>query len=191
MSFAALLLLSPGLALLAVLVRVLLGSPVFFKQQRPGYKEKIFTLYKFRTMNNKKDDNGELLPDSERLTKFGRLLRATSLDELPELYNILKGDMSFVGPRPLSVKYLPYYTQEERQRHDVKPGLTGLAQVKGRNALSWEEKFAFDIAYINNVSFIRDIEIMLQTAIKVLKRADIGQAEQAPESFHITRERKN
>ena len=147
LSLVALIVLSPVLLIVAILVRVKLGSPVIFKQQRPGKNEKIFTLYKFRTMTDKKDESGNLLPDSERLTKFGKLLRSTSLDELPELVNILKGDMAIVGPRPLLVEYLPYYTEEEKHRHDVRPGLTGLAQVNGRNSISWEEKFNDDLKY--------------------------------------------
>ena len=140
LSLIALIVLSPVLLVVAILVRIKLGSPIIFKQQRPGKDEKIFTLYKFRTMTDKKDENGNLLPDSERLTKFGKVLRSTSLDELPELVNILKGDMSIVGPRPLLVEYLPLYSEEQKHRHDVRPGLTGLAQVGGRNSLSWEEK---------------------------------------------------
>ena len=145
LSLIALIILSPILLIVAILVRIKLGSPIIFKQQRPGKNEKIFTLYKFRTMTDTKYENGNLLPDSERLTKFGKLLRSTSLDELPELINILKGDMAIVGPRPLRVEYLPYYTEKEKHRHDVRPGLTGLAQVNGRNSISWEEKFNDDL----------------------------------------------
>lgn len=173
LSLIALIVLSPVLIIVAILVRVKLGSPVIFKQQRPGKNEKIFTLYKFRTMTDKKDKNGNLLPDSERLTKFGKTLRSTSLDELPELFNILKGDMSIVGPRPLAIQYLPYYTDEEKRRHDVRPGLTGLAQVNGRNCLNWEERFKFDINYVENITFIQDLEIILRTIIKVFKHEDI------------------
>lgn len=191
LSFIAVITLSLVLIIVAILVRLKLGSPVLFKQKRPGLNEKIFTMYKFRTMTDEKDENGELLPDSIRLTKFGRMLRSTSLDELPELFNILKGDMCIVGPRPLSVKYLPYYTEQERVRHTVRPGLTGLAQVNGRNVLSWEDKFELDIQYIKNMSFITDYGIIMKTIIKVLKRSDIGQAEDAPESFHIIRQRQN
>lgn len=169
LSLIALIVLSPVLLVVAILVRIKLGSPIIFKQQRPGKDERIFTLYKFRTMTDKKDENGNLLPDSERLTKFGKVLRSTSLDELPELVNILKGDMSIVGPRPLLVKYLPYYTEEERHRHDVRPGLTGLAQVSGRNTISWKEKFDKDIEYVNNISFFNDCSVIIKTVIAVFK----------------------
>ena len=174
LSGCALLLLSPVLLVTAILVRVKLGSPVIFKQPRPGKDEKIFNLYKFRSMTDARDENGELLPDEVRLTKFGKLLRSTSLDELPELWNILKGDMSIVGPRPLLVEYLPYYTEEEMHRHDVRPGLTGLAQVNGRNNLTWEQKFAYDLEYINHLSFVTDVKIIFQTVEKVLKKSDIA-----------------
>lgn len=166
--------------IVAVLVRVKLGSPVIFKQARPGKinpktgKEDIFYLYKFRSMTDAKDENGNLLPDDIRLTKFGRLLRSTSMDELPEVINILKGDMSIIGPRPLLVEYLPYYTEEEHHRHDVRPGLSGWAQINGRNAIdSWEQRFAYDIEYVNNVSCIFDVKVILLTIVKVLKRSDI------------------
>ena len=175
--------------IVAILVRVKLGSPVLFTQDRPGKDEKIFKLYKFRTMTDARDENGNLLPDDVRLTKFGRLLRSTSLDELPEAFNILKGDMSVVGPRPLAVAYLPYYTAEEHHRHDVRPGLTGLAQVNGRNAIKWEEKFSYDLKYANCISFCKDCKIICLTAKKVLIREGIGQGEAAPISLHI--ERKN
>ena len=175
LSLTALIIFSPILLIVAILVRIKLGSPIIFKQQRPGKDEKIFTLYKFRTMTDNKDENGNLLPDSERLTKFGKLLRSTSLDELPELINILKGDMAIVGPRPLLVEYLPYYTEEEKHRHDVRPGLTGLAQVNGRNSISWEEKFKDDLKYIKKITFIEDIKIILKTVGKVFKREGISQ----------------
>lgn len=176
MAFALLLILmlSPVLAVTALLVRMKLGAPVIFKQERPGYQEKIFILYKFRTMTDERDGNGELLPDRERLTKFGKALRSTSLDELPELFNILKGDMSFVGPRPLAVQYLPYYSSKERKRHSVRPGLTGLAQVHGRNAASWEERFSHDLEYISHITFLGDACIILKTAGLVLRRTNIG-----------------
>ena len=175
LSLIALICLSPVLLIVSILVRTKLGSPIIFKQQRPGKNEKIFTLYKFRTMTDEKDENGKLLPDSQRLTKFGKFLRSTSLDELPELINIIKGDMAIVGPRPLLVQYLPYYTEEEKHRHDVRPGLTGLAQIKGRNLCSWDEKFQYDIKYINNITFINDIKIIISTIIKVFKREGISQ----------------
>lgn len=170
-SLVTLILLSPVLLVTAVLVRVKLGSPVIFHQERPGYHEKIFKLCKFRTMTDARDEKGELLSDEQRLTRFGKTLRATSLDELPELWNILNGDMSLIGPRPLLVRYLPYYTQEERKRHNVRPGLTGLAQVNGRNALGWEERFAYDLEYVNHVSFGMDLKIIFMTVSKVLKRS--------------------
>jgi len=172
-SLLALIILSPVLLVTAILVRIRLGSPVIFKQQRPGLNEKIFTLYKFRTMTDKRDEEGNLRPDEERLTKFGKLLRSTSLDELPELWNILKGDMSVVGPRPLLVEYLPYYTEEERKRHTVRPGLTGLAQVNGRNTLPWDVRLKTDIGYILNISFLTDFYIVLKTVVKVFRKSDI------------------
>ena len=175
LSLIALIVISPILIIIAILIRVKLGSPVIFKQQRPGKNEKIFTLYKFRSMTDKRDENGNLLPDSERLTKFGKALRSTSLDELPELFNILKGDMAIVGPRPLLVEYLPLYNEEQKQRHNVRPGLTGLAQVNGRNTISWEEKFNEDINYVKNITFKGDIKIILKTIIKVFKREGITQ----------------
>lgn len=158
----------------AILVRVKLGSPVIFCQARPGKNENIFKLYKFRTMTDERDENGDLLPDEVRLTKFGRFLRSTSLDELPETFNILKGDMSVVGPRPLLVRYLPYYSTEERRRHDVLPGLTGWAQVNGRNTLSWEQKFKYDVWYTEHVSFALDVKILFMTVVKVFKREGIS-----------------
>lgn len=153
-------------AIVAVLVRIKLGSPVLFKQQRPGRNEKIFNLYKFRTMTDEKDENGELLPDEVRLTKFGRFLRKTSLDELPEAINILKGDMSVVGPRPLLVRYLPLYNEHQRHRHDVRPGLSGWAQVNGRNTVSWEDKFNYDVEYANHVTFAMDVKIVWKSFIQ-------------------------
>jgi len=170
----ALIIFSPFLILIAVLVRIKLGSPVIFKQKRPGLNEKIFTLYKFRTMTDEKDEKGELLPDEIRLTKFGKFLRSTSLDELPELFNILKGDMSFVGPRPLLVQYLPLYNEHQKRRHEVRPGLSGWAQVNGRNAISWEEKFDYDVEYVDHISFILDCKIIFMTIKKVLKREGIS-----------------
>jgi undecaprenyl phosphate N,N'-diacetylbacillosamine 1-phosphate transferase len=160
--------------ILAILVRVKLGSPVLFKQQRPGKNEKIFNMYKFRTMTDTRDENGELLPDEVRLTRFGKALRATSLDELPEIFNILKGDMSLIGPRPLLVQYLPRYNEEQHHRHDVRPGLTGYAQAHGRNAVSWEEKFDMDVWYVNHVSMKTDIKVVLDTVKTVVKREGIS-----------------
>lgn len=159
---------------IAILVRVKLGSPVLFKQDRPGLNEKIFKMYKFRTMTDEKDKDGNLLPDAERLTKFGKFLRSTSLDEIPEFFNILKGDMSLIGPRPLLVEYLNYYTNNEKKRHNVRPGISGWAQVNGRNSLSWEEKFRFDIEYVENLNFLFDLKIIFLTIKKVLKREDIS-----------------
>lgn len=172
-SLCALIILSPILLITALLVRVKLGSPVIFHQERPGYNEKIFKLCKFRSMTEEKDENGNLLPDAVRLTKFGRMLRATSLDELPELLNILKGDMSLIGPRPLLVSYLPYYTEEERLRHTVRPGLTGLAQVSGRNLLEWDKRFAKDVEYVRNLSFTMDMKIFFLTIKKVFVHENI------------------
>ena len=169
----AIIILSPVLLVTAILVRFKLGSPVLFTQERPGLDGKIFKLYKFRSMTDKKDRDGKLLPDDERLTSFGRTLRSTSFDELPELFNIVKGDMAIIGPRPLLVEYLPYYTEEEQHRHDVRPGLSGLAQVHGRNVISWEEKFAWDLKYVKKITFWGDVTIVLQTVVKTLKRSDI------------------
>lgn len=162
-SLLALVVLSPILLITAILVRIKLGSPVIFKQKRPGLHEKIFTLYKFRTMTNQKDEQGDFLPDEIRLTKFGKMLRSTSLDELPELWNIIKGDMSIVGPRPLLERYIPLYTADQRKRHLVRPGLTGLAQVNGRNEVNWDKKFQLDVEYIQHISFWSDIKIILHT----------------------------
>lgn len=187
LSGLALIILSPFLLIVAALVRIKLGSPVIYKQERPGKDEKIFKLFKFRSMSNAKDANGKLLPDTQRLTRFGRILRATSLDELPELVNILKGDMSIVGPRPLAVVYLPYYTKRERHRHDVRPGLTGLAQVSGRNSISWDTKFKYDIEYIKNLSFVNDLKIVFMTVKKVFIREGIGQGEEHPGNLYDVR----
>lgn len=166
--------LSPVMLTTAILVRVKLGSPVLFKQDRPGRNEKVFRLYKFRTMTDAKDADGNLLPDEERLPRFGLRLRATSLDELPELFNIIKGDMSIVGPRPLLVKYLPRYNDHQRRRHEVRPGFTGLAQVHGRNGISWEEKFDWDVKYVDNITFTGDLKIIIDTIGTVLKREGIS-----------------
>ena len=177
LSFIGIIVLSPVLAAVAAMIKVKLGSPVIFKQERPGLNEKIFTLYKFRTMTDEKDENGELLPNHVRLTRLGRILRATSLDELPELFNILRGDMSFIGPRPLLVEYLPLYNNEQRRRHHVRPGLSGLAQINGRNAISWEEKFRYDIEYVDNISLLLDLKIFIQTILKVFKKEGINKSE--------------
>lgn len=174
MALIGLVVLSALMLAIAIMVSVKLGRPVIFKQLRPGLNERIFTLYKFRTMTDECDENGELLPDEQRLTPFGTWLRSTSLDELPELWNILKGDMSFVGPRPLLVEYLPLYNEQQRRRHIVRPGLTGLAQVSGRNAVSWEEKFLLDIEYINNITFWGDLAILAKTVLAVLRREGIN-----------------
>lgn len=179
LSLLAIIILLPIFLLVGLLVLIFIGKPAIFRQKRPGKDEKIFTLYKFRTMTNKKDKDGNLLPDESRLTKFGKFLRKTSLDEIPEFINILKGDMSFIGPRPLLVEYLEYYTEEEKHRHDVRPGLTGLAQVSGRNLLSWEDKFKKDIEYVNNITFINDIKIILKTILVVFKREGINQENSA------------
>lgn len=174
LSLIGIIILSPVLLIVSIMVRTKLGSPILFKQERPGLNGKIFKMYKFRTMTNETDENGELLPDEVRLTKFGKFLRSSSLDELPEMFNILKGDMSIVGPRPLLVKYLPLYSERQSHRHDVRPGLTGYAQVNGRNAISWEEKFELDIFYVNNSSFMVDLMIFFKTIKKVFDREGIS-----------------
>lgn len=194
------------LAIVAVLVRVKLGSPVIFKQERPGLNGRVFEMYKFRTMLSPQTRDGRVLTDSERLqclengvdilsdeerlTRFGRILRMLSIDELPELFNILKGDMSFVGPRPLAVIYLPYYTNEEMRRHDERPGLTGLAQVHGRNAAKWSDRFSYDLEYVEQVSFITDVRILADTVRVVLSREDVAQGAERPEAFHEVRLRE-
>lgn len=174
LAICAIIVLSPILLITACLVKVKLGSPVLFTQERPGLNGKIFKLYKFRSMTDKRDNNRNLLPDDDRLPPFGRKLRASSLDELPELFNIAKGDMSIVGPRPLLVKYLPLYNREQRKRHDVRPGLTGYAQVHGRNAISWEERFKLDVEYTERVTFLNDIKIIFETVMVVLKKDGIS-----------------
>lgn len=174
-SFFALVLLSPMLLIVAILVKLKLGSPILFKQERPGIDGEIFIMYKFRTMTDEIDESGNLLPDYKRLTKFGKLLRSTSLDELPELINIIKGDMSIIGPRPLLVQYLPLYNTHQKRRHEVRPGLTGLAQAHGRNELSWEDKFTLDVEYVDNISFTNDLKILFLTLKKILKREGINQ----------------
>lgn len=192
LSFIAILVLSPVLLVVALLVKTKLGSPVIFKQERPGLNEEIFALYKFRTMTDERDSNGELLSDDIRLTSFGKKLRSTSLDELPGLYNILKGDMSIIGPRPLLYEYLPYYTEIERIRHEVRPGLSGLAQISGRNNLSWDERFKKDIDYVKNISLLVDLKILFKTIVKVLKQDDIKFGEELIiKDLNIEREHSN
>lgn len=173
-SLFAIIILSPLLAVTAVLVKTKLGSPVLFRQKRPGKDEKIFTLMKFRTMTDEREENGELLPDEVRLTKFGKFLRSTSIDELPELFNILKGDMSVIGPRPLLVEYIPRYNEHQHRRHEVRPGLSGWAQVNGRNTVSWEDKFDMDVHYVDNYSLAMDVKILFMTVLNVLKREGIS-----------------
>ncbi|MEK4027785.1 sugar transferase [Pseudobacillus sp. FSL P4-0506] len=182
-SFLGLMFLSPVLLVTAFLIRLKLGSPVLFKQQRPGLHGKPFFVYKFRTMTDENDENGQLLPDHMRLTSFGQLLRKLSLDELPQLFNVLKGDLSLVGPRPLLMEYLEFYTPEQARRHEVRPGITGWAQVNGRNALSWEEKFLLDVWYVDNRSFWLDMKILGMTVLKVFKSEGISQA------GHVTMEK--
>lgn len=174
LSLCAIIVLLPVYIIVGLLVHTKLGDPVLFTQERPGKDEKIFKMYKFRTMTNETDQDGNLLPDEVRLTSFGKFLRSTSLDELPELINILKGDMSIVGPRPLLVKYLPLYNEEQKKRHNVRPGLTGLAQVNGRNTISWEDKFKYDVEYTENVILLNDMKIILMTVLKVFKREGIS-----------------
>lgn len=193
LSLLAIIFLSPVWLITALLVRINLGSPVLFKQPRPGKDEKIFNMYKFRSMTDARDENGELLPDDVRLTKFGKMLRKTSLDELPELFNIFKGDMSIIGPRPLLVRYLPRYNEHQRRRHEVRPGLSGLAQVNGRNAISWEEKFDWDVTYVDNITFIGDVKIILMTIWKAfVKTENINAEGQATiQEFQGTKEQIN
>ncbi|UJF26179.1 sugar transferase [Planococcus sp. 107-1] len=191
LSLLAIIVLSPVFLIVAILVRTKFGSPILFRQKRPGLNEEIFEMYKFRSMTSEKDANGDLLPDSIRLTKFGRILRSTSLDELPGLLNILKGDMSIIGPRPLAVQYLPYYNHEEKTRHSVRPGLSGLAQINGRNTATWEQRFYYDIQYVKKITFILDIKIICQTLLKAVKRSDIGERGiDAPIDFDQYRKKK-
>ena len=190
-SLIAIIILALPMMILAILIRVKLGGPVLFKQERPGKNGKIFTLIKFRTMTNQCDENGELLPDEVRLTKFGVFLRSTSLDELPALFNILKGDMSVIGPRPLLVQYLPRYNEHQAQRHLVSPGLTGWAQVNGRNAISWEQKFDYDVEYVKNMNLFFDIKIIFMTIINVIKKDGISSETSATmEEFMGTEEKE-
>ena len=178
LSLLAIIILAPLYLIISLLVLIFMGWPILFKQSRPGKNEKIFKMYKFRTMTNKKDKDGNLLPDEQRLNKFGRFLRKTSLDELPEFFCILTGKMSFIGPRPLLVKYLDYYTEEEHHRHDVRPGLTGWAQVNGRNLVNWDDRFKLDLEYVNNISFIMDIKILFITIKTVLLASNIAVGKQ-------------
>jgi len=175
LAFFVLILLLPFIVITYIVVRVYIGKPVFFAQKRPGLNEKIFTIYKFRTMTNERDSNGELLPDEYRLKGAGKIIRSLSLDELPQLFNVIKGEMSLVGPRPLLIEYLPLYNSHQKRRHNVKPGITGLAQIKGRNSIRWEEKFDYDIEYVDNVSFLLDMKILYWTIIKVIKKDGISQ----------------
>lgn len=190
LAVCALLILSPLLGVVALLVRVKLGAPVIFRQERPGRNERIFRLYKFRTMTDARDEKGELLSDSKRLTKIGSVLRRTSLDELPELINILKGDMSFIGPRPLLVRYLPYYTEREKRRHEVRPGLSGLAQVSGRNYIGWNKRLELDVQYVDKITFVGDLKIIVQTIKNVLWQKDVAVDTDAVEPA-LDAERKN
>ncbi len=189
LSLVILILFSWLYVILAILVRTKLGSPILFKQARPGKDEKIFNMYKFRTMTDEKDENGNLLPDEKRLTKFGLMLRKSSLDELPEFFNILKGDMSFIGPRPLLVKYLPYYNERERLRHTVRPGLTGYAQAHGRNAISWEKKFEYDVYYVEHLTFLTDVKVVIDTVKTVVSHE--GVALNALEDFDEYRKKQS
>lgn len=189
-SLLLLIFLSPMLIIVSILIIIINGWPVLFAQERPGKSNKIFKMYKFRTMTNKKDKNGNLLPDDQRLTKFGNFLRKSSIDELPSLFNIAKGDMSFVGPRPLLIKYLPYYTNEEQKRHSVRPGLTGLSQVNGRNLLNWDKRLELDVEYVKSITLVNDLKILIKTAEKVLKRSDIVVGkEHIMEDFDVEREK--
>ena len=189
LSLIAIIILSPVYLVLSILVLIFMGWPILFKQPRPGKNEKLFNMYKFRTMTNKKDKDGQLLPDEQRLSKFGKFLRKTSLDELPEIFCILNGSMSFVGPRPLLVKYLPYYTKEEHHRHDVRPGLTGWAQANGRNLVNWDDRFKLDLEYVNNISLKMDIKVILKTISVVLKREGITDGKTETMTF-LDEERK-
>ncbi|AJC85173.1 undecaprenyl phosphate N,N'-diacetylbacillosamine 1-phosphate transferase [Campylobacter peloridis] len=173
MALILLIIFLPFIVLIGIVLKIIQGS-VLFKQARPGLNEKIFYIYKFKTMSDEKDENGELLPDELRLKPFGKLVRSLSLDELPQLFNVLKGDMSFIGPRPLLVEYLPLYNQEQKKRHDVRPGITGWAQINGRNAISWEQKFKYDVEYVQNCSFLFDLKIFFMTIVKVLKRSGVN-----------------
>ena len=174
LALSLIILFSPIYIIVSFLIYKKMGSPILFRQKRPGYKEKIFGIYKFRTMTNETDEYGNLLPDDQRLVGIGKFIRSTSLDELPQLFNVLKGEMSFVGPRPLLIEYLPLYSEMQKRRHNVKPGITGWAQVNGRNAISWEQKFEYDVWYVDNQSFLLDMKILWMTFLKVVKRSDIS-----------------
>ena len=188
LAFISILVLLPVMFIVTILIRMKLGKPIIYKVERPGKDEKVFTMYKFRSMSNERDKDGELLPDIIRITKFGKLLRSLSLDELPGLFNILKGDMSLVGPRPLALQYLPYYSDIEKRRHRVKPGLTGLAQVSGRNGINWERKFDYDLKYIDQMSFVLDVKIILKTFINLFVKENIGvRGIDAPEDSDLYR----
>lgn len=190
LSTGALIVFSPIIAITAVLVRIKHGSPVVYVQERPGRDEKTFKIYKFRTMTNETDENGELLPDEKRLTKLGRALRSSSVDEILELVNVIKGDMSIIGPRPLLVQYLPYYTETEKHRHDVRPGLSGLAQVNGRNYVPWDERLAYDVEYVNDITFIGDVKIVLETLGKVLKHSGVAPDPESVDEGYLDQIRK-
>ena len=190
-SFCALIVLFPIIAFTAILVKVKLGSPILFMQERPGKDEKIFKLYKFRTMTDKRDENGNLLPDAKRLTKFGSFLRSTSIDELPELINIIKGDMSIIGPRPLLIQYLPYYSETEKLRHSVRPGLSGLAQVNGRNYIKWDKRLALDVEYANKITFLGDLSIIFLTIKKVFGRKDVAVDTEAADEGYLDQIRRD
>ena len=174
LALTLIILFSPAYIIVSILILIKMGSPILFRQQRPGLHEEIFGIYKYRTMTNEKDQNGELLPDEQRLIGVGKAIRSLSLDELPQIFNVLKGDMSFVGPRPLLIEYLPLYNDEQKKRHDVKPGITGWAQVNGRNAISWEQKFEYDVWYVEHQSFWLDMKILWMTFLKVVKQSDIS-----------------
>ena len=190
-SFCALIVLFPIIAFTAILVKVKLGSPILFMQERPGKDEKIFKLYKFRTMTDKRDETGNLLPDAKRLTKFGSFLRSTSIDELPELINIIKGDMAIIGPRPLLIQYLPYYSETEKLRHSVRPGLSGLAQVNGRNYIKWDKRLALDVEYANKITFLGDLSIIFLTIKKVFGRKDVAVDTEAADEGYLDQIRRD
>jgi lipopolysaccharide/colanic/teichoic acid biosynthesis glycosyltransferase len=182
----------PLYIIISILILIFMGNPILFRQKRPGYKEKIFGIFKFRTMTDEKDLNGHMLPDEERLNGVGKFIRSTSLDELPQIFNVLKGDMSFIGPRPLLVEYLEFYTEEEKKRHLVRPGITGWAQINGRNSISWEDKFKYDVWYVQNQSFALDMKILMMTFLKVVNRSDISPDDQLiMERFDIYRSKKS